>query len=35
MKAGVTKQDALHLVSQESGHFRPSITFSYLYARAA
>jgi integrase len=32
LQAGVRNQDALALVSQESGHFRPSITMAYLHS---
>jgi hypothetical protein len=32
LRAGVSNQDALELVSQESGHFRPCITMAYLHS---
>ena len=32
LKAGVKYAEAFEIVSQESGHFRPSITLAYLYS---
>jgi integrase len=32
IRAGKASKDALEIVSQESGHFRPSITLTYLHA---
>ena len=32
LRAGVSNRDALELVSQQSGHFRPSITMAYLHS---
>jgi integrase len=32
LRAGVSNKDAMELVSQESGHFRPFITMAYLHS---